>query len=630
MSFKKIVTTPKNYKIEFSFWQRLEPRARADNFQRSIQARIRDPLWMLTRQWQFGEFQAEDGGSPVKTQLTTEQTRLTRIKLGRLGSSSPGTEVIPILESRPLETLVEQERFGMNIRLAVQIGQQFERELREAFGNDASSLIDMFRSRYRFEPLTDAQKMEIDDPTQRFYAAIAGRAIDGANLLQETGLNRGQPHIPDELTLPNDMRDKLEKTLSGLQEWYTALYTEPSSPSNAAWQNDTFDYSFSVSAPEEGNKQTVLTASEYDGGNLDWYDFSIQNGQYQKLGSDSITHNGDVVNEDNVREKDEQPQVFIPTNVSFYGMPNSRWWAFEDQQTDFGNLDVKTTDLAKLLLMEFALVYGNDWYIIPFPLKTGSLCRVRSLSVTDVFGNEIPIDPIAANQNAGQDTWNMFGISISRDNRVAPHNDNGNQRKCADFLFLPPVLGRSEISPALEEVRFLRDEMANMVWAVEHTITNGLGEPQPGSEAYQEKLRRNEDQQGGHNEADEIMEAIGKPIKYQLASSVPDNWLPYVSVCVNSDSRSVQFQRAAILRDTYDNDSEPIRPKTKILTSTLETSNSPMINEETLSRAGLKIQMNVQRTRWINGSTYVWLGRRAGPGKGEGSSGLRFDYFTEE
>jgi hypothetical protein len=44
-------------------WNRLEGRPRTADFERSLRAEIRDPLWMLCRQWQFGEFQGEDAGS---------------------------------------------------------------------------------------------------------------------------------------------------------------------------------------------------------------------------------------------------------------------------------------------------------------------------------------------------------------------------------------------------------------------------------------------------------------------------------------------------------------------------------------------------------------------------------------
>ena len=37
-------------------YNRLEASPRTMQFDRSLKAEVRDPLWMLTRQWQFGEF----------------------------------------------------------------------------------------------------------------------------------------------------------------------------------------------------------------------------------------------------------------------------------------------------------------------------------------------------------------------------------------------------------------------------------------------------------------------------------------------------------------------------------------------------------------------------------------------
>src|SRR5438874_2611511 len=46
-------------------WNRLEGRPRSEDFERSLKAEVRDPLWFLTRQWQFGEFEGDDAGSPI-------------------------------------------------------------------------------------------------------------------------------------------------------------------------------------------------------------------------------------------------------------------------------------------------------------------------------------------------------------------------------------------------------------------------------------------------------------------------------------------------------------------------------------------------------------------------------------
>ena len=61
----------------------------------------------------------------------------------------------------------------------------------------------------------------------------------------------------------------------------------------------------------------------------------------------------------------EITQSFIPAPVQFEGMPNSRRWAFEDARTNFSYIKTDTTELSKLLLIEFGLIYANDWYLIP-------------------------------------------------------------------------------------------------------------------------------------------------------------------------------------------------------------------------------------------------------------------------
>src|ERR1041385_4093324 len=67
---------------DITAYNRLEPRARTENFVRSLRAEIRDPLWMLTRQWQMGELEAEDGGSPIDARLLTSQLGVDRVALG--------------------------------------------------------------------------------------------------------------------------------------------------------------------------------------------------------------------------------------------------------------------------------------------------------------------------------------------------------------------------------------------------------------------------------------------------------------------------------------------------------------------------------------------------------------------
>ena len=54
------------------------------------QAEVRDALWMLTKQWQMGEFRGSDAGSPVFAKLLMSTTRLTKFRPAA-GPSNPST-----------------------------------------------------------------------------------------------------------------------------------------------------------------------------------------------------------------------------------------------------------------------------------------------------------------------------------------------------------------------------------------------------------------------------------------------------------------------------------------------------------------------------------------------------------
>jgi hypothetical protein len=63
-------------------YNRLEPRPRSEDFSRSLKAEVRDALWFITRQWQLGEIEAEDAGSPIDARLMNRRV-LSRPSLQR-------------------------------------------------------------------------------------------------------------------------------------------------------------------------------------------------------------------------------------------------------------------------------------------------------------------------------------------------------------------------------------------------------------------------------------------------------------------------------------------------------------------------------------------------------------------
>ncbi len=78
---------------------RLEPLSPTTDFHRGLRARVADPVWFLTRQWQLGELQGEDVSSPVSVSVSVTHEPL------RYAPRRPDLDPAHI----PAEALVEAE-----------------------------------------------------------------------------------------------------------------------------------------------------------------------------------------------------------------------------------------------------------------------------------------------------------------------------------------------------------------------------------------------------------------------------------------------------------------------------------------------------------------------------------------
>ena len=132
------------------------------------------------------------------------------------------------------------------------------------------------------------------------------------------------------------------------------------------------EYAFAVSAASQQG-EIVLDAPDYREGNLDWFSFNIRTPG--TLGSTA-----------NEARQESIVRNVIPAPASYPGMPAERWWELEDNQIDFGAIQTLPGDLTGLVLLQFAVTYGNDWFVVPIDLKIGTLLRIRAVTVTDSFG----------------------------------------------------------------------------------------------------------------------------------------------------------------------------------------------------------------------------------------------------
>ena len=551
---------------------RIEGRSRDASSESGLSMRIADPLWMLGRQWQFGEFKGEDNGSPISA---TANYRKEKASFYSFHGSDERRE----LGSVPLEARVEvMPVHPKDLRSRVRIGQKFEELVKvHVDGSEVTTLLEQLRQLF---PLTASEKL--DQKSKAFFSLMAGRVVDGGRLWEKI----------QQAEFPTEELKSLEIVTDKLKSWYSQLYLPAGKQSS--WNSNSLVHQFSI----HGRKDVDLNASSYQSGHLDWYSF------------DTATVGIDPT------EETVDSEAFIPVRVSFAAMPDKRLFSFEDSKLDLAGMQVDQSDLIKLLIIDFSLVSDNDWFTIPVEMELGELCWVNRITIKDVFGITIILNN---DKETGQyldpdplKTWDAFKIRSSDLLRKRGLEDGELYKKEEHFLYLPSTTSFRQESRPLEELLFLRDEHANMVWAIENTVCNELGKPTNGYDLHLElngPFLRAEDESEGHENT--------MP-RFRLASPVPTNWIPYVPFHI--DDSNIELRRAVMMRNETNVKPEDIDP-----ISTLAQDDLLSVREEAIPRAGVRVQLTKQRVRGADGRTYIWQGRKVLAGKGESSSGLTFD-----
>jgi hypothetical protein len=277
-------------------------------------------------------------------------------------------------------------------------------------------------------------------------------------------------------------------------------------------------------------------------------------------------------------------------------MPSPRWWNFEDGLTDFGDLQPDKVDLARLLVIEFALLGADDWFQLPIPLNVGSLSSVTTLLVTDNFGERTLIRPTGVQAPDLAQPWRMYALTGTDPSE--------------DLLLLAPVLTTVTEARELERVLFARDELAALGWAIEEQLPGPLDRGVSGYEAYFQRLAANP-------QPPPEQTINGAAVAYRLATDVPDNWIPLVPV--RTSIRSFVFRRGIMGGPT----GRPARA------GVLEPEHPFYVADEAIPKAGVEVTRAFRLTRSSDGDTHLWLAKLARPGRGPGSSGLGFDLVQQ-
>jgi hypothetical protein len=364
--------------------------------------------------------------------------------------------------------------------------------------------------------------------------------------------------------------------------------------SGESWVDHRLEHRFSITAAAD-KEDVVLSAEEYPGGRLDWHAFDV----------------ADVV----PRVAPPGPPTgrtldVLPVPLTYAGMPASSYWEVEEGSVYFGGVEAGPADISRLVVAEFAIVYSDDYFLFPVRFPAGSIARVTDLEVFNTFGESFDARSTAqwdAEPPGAGRPWAFFELS----------GDPSPTRGQAPWLLLAPSLPTPQNGPPLESVSFVRDEEANLVWAIEERLETATGgsvrrrlmsglspEPEPGPEP---------------GEPTPAPENGAWP--YRLQSPVPPYWVPLVPERPDPDAAQVRLRRARMLAWEELEDPSVAGAKGRVLTP-----ERPLwLHEEEIPQTGAQVTRRWQLARGADGRPHLWMTRRKRPGRGERGSGLGYD-----
>jgi len=269
----------------------------------------------------------------------------------------------------------------------------------------------------------------------------------------------------------------------------------------------------------------------------------------------------------------------------------------------FAAIDVAPEDLARVAVAGYATVYNDDWYVVPLRVPAATLTTIVSLRVIDDFGRTTDVPAAAVVDGGGPGrSFKFFELT----------GDPGPGRDAPPALFLPPSLETTDAGTPLEDVRFVRDEVGNLGWAVEHRIESRAGRPVDLAARDTSPLAAGTEP-GAHPDDDRW--------RFVLSTPVRSHWIPLVPVRLGADG-AIRLQRGRV----------PVAGGTTrgARGRILEPDRRLRIHEEEILRTGVRVVRRFQSARDAEGLLHTWVGRRKGPGRGEGTSGLSFDVLETD
>jgi len=579
---------------------------RSPDIEDGLAARLADPLWMLARQWQLGEFRGDDAGSLISLNFQANAHMPTWWR-PEPNTDQPNAQPWQgwTVDDGPLEATIDAEPDDgtASLRLRIEGGVAARRALC-ALGLAQVAAQLPTAAPWATKETSPSSQLEVPGPLD---ALVMASTADAA-ALDSFIAPWANPSVPmpasaiSQLGVAAGDVGTVAAALRTWQTWWRARssgmaagqQTGPVDP--PAWDTSRLEYRGSLAFASAPGAQLYI--DRHPGGAVDWYSADIL------AGPPSGTPGAPPP-----PPKPVQAQQIcassVPQPARLPGMPALRFWEYEDAEVDFGNIDADPADLARLLLVDYTTVYDHNWYYTPIRIPVGALVEVDGettpVIAIDSFGIPLGLQPLA--ERANTRIFTPTGITDAQTG--TPAEPAWSTR----WFWFAPRLAATLDSDPIERVALRRDEAANLGWAIIDTTSDSYGRASLATPTPPPAAASNDAAAPGDTAAD--------PPVYTLESPLPDTWRALIPTPIGQGSTAYLL----VLEQPKPGDPSPDHPP-RLLAAT-----SWAIHEEELGDAGLTLTRTRTLGRWYGGRVYTWTGRTAYPGGGEADSGLTWDYL---
>ena len=310
-----------------------------------------------------------------------------------------------------------------------------------------------------------------------------------------------------------------------------------------------------------------LTMRRHDGGQVDWWSVDAASTPTPAAPA--------------------EPVSMLASPLRYPGAPRPRWWEIEG--TDIGGYGPDRGHFASLLMLELVSSHSDDWFTFPITAPVGHLLTMHEVAVVDAFGDRWVVSP-------PDDGWTMYAVT------------GLDARDLLLWSAVPTALS----GPPTDQVDFLVDEDANVVWAVERLV-RGRHRPAPAAESLESAAPADPTERVRY--------------VYRPGAEVPPFRHPYVIEELDGQRWLVQGRLADLSGPTGALMPEP---DSDLLRDPASGGQHPVhrLHPSAVPVMGLQVERRYQLARRTDGRPVLWAQRRRVPLPAVTTTRLQFDILA--